>query len=74
MNSNPVRTTYGFANAGRKREADQSRKGVLLMPGLYKHNTSINKLEKRQITYSFKACDRYHTPCAQVGYADKVAF
>ena len=72
MNSNPVRTSYGFGNAGRKKDADPSRKGDLLMPGLYKHYTSVDKMDKRKVTYSFKACDRYNTPCAQVGYADKV--
>ena len=69
---NPVTTTYGFKNAGRKRNADPSRKGSHLMPGLYKHNTSVDQLEKQQKTYSFKACDRYHTPTALVGYIDKV--
>ena len=69
-----MRTTYGFKNAGRKRNADPSRKGDLLMPGLYKHGTSVDQLNKHQVTYSFKACDRYHTPTALVGYIDKVLF
>ena len=73
MNTNPVKTTYGFKNAGRKRNADPSRKGNFLMPGLYKHNTAVDGLEKKQITYNFKACDRYHTPTALVGYIDKVS-
>lgn len=72
LQTNPVRMTYGFQNAGRKRDADRSRKGSHLMPGLYKHTTCVDKLEKQQVTYSFKACDRYHTPTALVGYIDKV--
>jgi len=67
-----VRTTYGFKNAGRKKNADPSRKGSALMPGLYKHKTCVDQLETQQKTYSFKACDRYHTPTALVGYIDKV--
>lgn len=42
------------------------------MPGLYKHRTCVDQLERQQKTYSFKACDRYHTPTALVGYIDKV--
>ena len=42
------------------------------MPGLYKHATAVDQLDKQQVTYSFKACDRYHTPTALVGYIDKV--
>ena len=72
MHGKPVRTTYGFKNAGRKRNADPSRKGDKLMPGLYKHGTSIDELNKQHVTYSFKSCDRYHTPTALVGYMDKV--
>ncbi|XP_066026586.1 protein STPG4-like [Pocillopora verrucosa] len=71
MHGKPVRTTYGFKNAGRKRNADPSRKGDKLMPGLYKHGTSIDELNKQHVTYSFKSCDRYHTPTALVGYMDK---
>ena len=67
-----MRTTYGFKNAGRKKNADPSRKGSALMPGLYKHKTCVDQLETQQKTYSFKACDRYHTPTALVGYIDKV--
>jgi len=67
-----VTTTYGFKNAGRKRNADPSRKGEQLMPGLYKHTTCVDQLRKQQVTYNFKACDRYHTPTALVGYIDKV--
>lgn len=67
-----MRTTYGFKNAGRKRNADPSRKGDRLMPGLYKHATSLDHLDKQHVTYGFKACDRYHTPTALVGYIDKV--
>ena len=67
-----MRTTYGFKNAGRKKNADPSRKGSALMPGLYKHRTCVDQLERQQKTYSFKACDRYHTPTALVGYIDKV--
>ena len=72
LQGNPVRTTYGFKNAGRKKNADPSRKGSVLMPGLYKHRTCVDQLETQQKTYSFKACDRYHTPTALVGYIDKV--
>ena len=67
-----MRTTYGFKNAGRKKNADPSRKGSALMPGLYKHRTCVDQLGTQQKTYSFKACDRYHTPTALVGYIDKV--
>ena len=42
------------------------------MPGLYKHRTCVDQLETQQKTYNFKACDRYHTPTALVGYIDKV--
>ena len=42
------------------------------MPGLYKHRTCVDQLETQQKTYSFKACDRYHTPTALVGYIDTV--
>ena len=42
------------------------------MPGLYKHRTCVDQLATQQKTYSFKACDRYHTPTALVGYIDKV--
>ena len=42
------------------------------MPGLYKHKTCVDQLKTQQKTYSFKACDRYHTPTALVGYIDKV--
>ena len=42
------------------------------MPGLYKHRTCVDQLGTQQKTYSFKACDRYHTPTALVGYIDKV--
>ena len=72
MHGKRVITTYGFKNAGRKRNADPSRKGDKLMPGLYKHGTSIDELNKQHVTYSFKSCDRYHTPTALVGYMDKV--
>ena len=72
LQGNPVRTTYGFKNAGRKKNADPSRKGTALMPGLYKHRTCVDQLGTQQKTYSFKACDRYHTPTALVGYIDKV--
>lgn len=72
LQTNPVRPTYGFKNAGRKRDADPSRKGSHLMPGLYKHATCVDQLDKQKVTYSFKACDRYHTPTALVGYIDKV--
>ena len=72
MHGKRVTTTYGFKNAGRKRNADPSRKGDKLMPGLYKHGTSIDELNKQHVTYSFKSCDRYHTPTALVGYMDKV--
>ena len=67
-----MRTTYGFKNAGRKRNADPSRKGDMLTPGLYKHATAVDQLDTQQVTYSFKSCDRYHTPTALVGYIDKV--
>ena len=74
LQTNPVRPTYGFKNAGRKRDADPSRKGSHLMPGLYKHATCVDQLDKQQVTYGFKACDRYHTPTALVGYIDKVMY
>ncbi|XP_067030127.1 protein STPG4-like [Acropora muricata] len=68
---NPISKTYGFKNTGRKKNADPSRRGSYLMPGLYKHFTCVDQLEKQQISYNFKACDRYHTPTALVGYIDK---
>ncbi|XP_031563978.1 protein STPG4-like [Actinia tenebrosa] len=71
INSNPIKATYGFKNTGRKNNADPSRTGTTLMPGLYKHVTEVDKMDKKQITYSFKSCDRYHTPAALVGYIDK---
>ncbi|EDO41264.1 predicted protein, partial [Nematostella vectensis] len=64
MEGNPIKPTYGFKNAGRKKDADLSRKGTTLMPGLYQYSTSVDKLDQRKVTYSFRACDRYHTPCA----------
>jgi hypothetical protein len=72
MYSNPIKATYGFKNTGRNKNADPSRTGTILMPGLYKHVTEVETLDKKKITYNFKACDRYHTPCALVGYIDKV--
>ncbi|KAK2547343.1 Protein STPG4 [Acropora cervicornis] len=68
---NPISKTYGFKNTGRKKNADPSRRGSYLMPGLYKHFRCVDQLEKQQISYNFKACDRYHTPTALVGYIDK---
>lgn len=72
LKGNPIKSTYGFKNAGRKKNADLSRTGNTLMPGLYKHTTEVDKMEKQQITYSFKSTDRYHVPTALVGYIDKV--
>lgn len=73
MSSNPIKATYGFKNTGRKKTADPSRTGTILMPGLYKHMTEVDKMDRKQITYSFKSCDRYHMPTALVGYTDKVS-
>lgn len=72
MKANPIKSTYGFKNAGRTKKADQSRTGGALMPGLYKHTTEVDKMDQKKITYNFKACDRYHVPTALVGYIDKV--
>ena len=73
MDTVPIRQTYRFRDSGRKKTADNSRKGVTLMPGLYKHRTFVDDIGKRQITYSFKGCDRYHVPTALVGYMDRVS-
>ncbi|KAK3715075.1 hypothetical protein QZH41_012132 [Actinostola sp. cb2023] len=71
MHGNPIKSTYGFKNAGRTKNADPSRRGSTLMPGLYKHTTEVQRMDEKKITYNFKSCDRYSMPSALVGYIDK---
>ena len=72
LDATPISKTYGFKSHGRKKDADPSKKGKFLMPGLYKHKGFVDELKKRKVTYNFKGTDRNETAAVVVGIKDKV--
>ena len=70
----PVSKSYGFKSEGRRRNADPSRKGHYLMPGLYeRHDNISDELSRRKKTYNFKSVDRNNTTSVVTGMMDKVS-
>ncbi|XP_078503225.1 protein STPG4 isoform X2 [Lissotriton helveticus] len=55
---NPVRRTYNFKGEGRRKCPNMGRSGEYLMPGCYNVIESIQIIDKRQSTYSFKSTPR----------------
>ena len=62
LNKKTVPRTYTFKNEGRKKVADPSRKGAVLMPGQYKYNTFVDDLKNKQCCASFKGSKRFNGP------------
>lgn len=55
---NPVRKTYNFKGEGRRKCPNMGRSGEYLMPGCYNVIESIQIIDKRPSTYSFKSTPR----------------
>ncbi|XP_069464525.1 protein STPG4 [Ambystoma mexicanum] len=55
---NPVRQTYSFKGEGRKKCPNVGRTGEYLLPGCYNVIESIQVIEKKPNTYSFKNTPR----------------
>ena len=73
LNAEPISKSYGFKSEGRKKNADPSRKGHYLMPGLYQRKDSIvDELEKKKMTYSFAAVTREDKNAVVTGMKDLV--
>eukprot|EP00112_Aurelia_sp_Birch-Aquarium-sp1_P015647 Seg349.10 transcript_id=Seg349.10/GoldUCD/mRNA.D3Y31 product="Protein STPG4" protein_id=Seg349.10/GoldUCD/D3Y31 len=71
LNAQPISKSYGFKSEGRKKNADPSRKGHYLMPGLYQRKDSIvDELQKKKMTYSFAAVSREDTNAVVTGMKD----
>lgn len=71
LDKKPVHQTYAFKNEGRKRDADPSRKGALLLPGQYRYQTFVDDLKDRHCHASFKGSKRFNGP-GVAGLVDKV--
>ena len=71
LNKKVVPQSYTFKDQGRKKDADPSRKGVMLLPGQYKHQTFVDDLKNKQCYASFKGSKRFHGP-GVAGLIDKV--
>ncbi len=72
LNAEPIKKSYGFKSEGRKRNADPSRKGHYLMPGLYERKGLIDELDRKKITYNFTGTDRNNVSAVVTGIKDKV--
>ena len=72
LNAEPIKKSYGFKSEGRKRNADPSRKGHYLMPGLYEAKGCMDELKSKKITYSFSSTDRNNVSAVVSGIKDKV--
>eukprot|EP00794_Sanderia_malayensis_P020568 gene20568-22591_t len=71
LNAEPIKKTYGFKSEGRKRNADPSRKGHYLMPGLYENKGCIDELKSKSMSYNFKATNRNNVTAVVTGIKDK---
>ena len=71
LNKKVISQSYTFKDQGRKKDADPSRKGVMLMPGQYKYQTFVDDLKNRRCYASFKGGKRFHGP-GVAGLVDKV--
>ncbi|CAB4027393.1 Hypothetical predicted protein [Paramuricea clavata] len=73
LNKKVVPQSYRFKDQGRKKDADPSRKGVMLLPGQYKYQTFVDDLKNKQCYASFKASKRFNGP-GVAGLVDKDLF
>ena len=73
LNKKVVPQSYRFKDQGRKKDADPSRKGVMLLPGQYKYQTFVDDLRSKQCYASFKASKRFNGP-GVAGLVDKVYY
>ena len=71
LNKKVIPQSYAFKDQGRKKAADPSRKGVMLLPGHYKYQTFVDDLKSKQCYASFKASQRFKGP-GVAGLVDKV--
>lgn len=71
LNSKPIIMTYGFKSSGRKRNADPSRKGEILMPGIYKTKSFVDEQKAKKISYNFKSTNRNNINAVYIGIQDK---
>jgi hypothetical protein len=71
LNKKVVPQSYTFKDQGRKKDADPSRKGVMLLPGQYKYQTFVDDLKNKRCCTSFKGSKRFSGP-GIAGLIDKV--
>jgi len=71
LNSTAVHKTYGFKSSGRKRNADPTRRGDYLLPGLYKFKSSLDETLEKQENFLSKSTSRDNKSALVVGIQDK---
>jgi len=71
LQAEKIPKSYGFKSEGRKRNADPSRKGTYLMPGLYdKKDDLVDILKRKNMSYNFKSIHRGNTAGVVTGMED----
>lgn len=63
--------SYRFKSDGRKIDPHPHGKGAYLLPGAYKHQDFLYKLDKTKMTYNFKSAKRDATDILNFGLKDK---